>query len=109
MENVNYWQQIVDKLTDKHEANWAAHVLASNVELIKEISSIIGKENFIKNCLLCYSVDFSAQPDLDEVLCHFSLHELVSAYRKLDIKPIETAGALMWLLEELDPTFKWIS
>ena|GEM_PF-3106087 len=80
-------------------------MLASNLECIEEIASIIGKENFIKNCLLCYSVDFSAQPDLDEALCHFSLHELVSAYKKLDLKPIETAGALMWLLEELDPTF----
>jgi hypothetical protein len=102
-----YWQNVVNKLNNENEANWAAHVLASNIEIIDDILSIIGKETFIKSCLLCYSVDFSTQPYLDEILSQFSWQELIEAYKELDKKPIKTAGALMWLLEDIDPGFKW--
>lgn len=109
MVNNQYWKNIINSLTDGNKANWAAHVLYSNIETIDEILSFVSKEILIKNCLFCYSVDFSAQPYLDEVLSHFSLKELINAYKKLDKKPIQTAGALMWLLEDKDPEFKWIS
>lgn len=108
MVDSTYWNNIVDNLTDEKQANWAAHVLSSNIEIIDEILSFVNKETLIKNCLFCYSVDFSAQPYLDEILSHFSLKELVSAYKKLEKKPIQTAGALMWLLEDIDPEFKWV-
>lgn len=103
----NYWEKIVAQLNGKKKANWAAHVLASNVEVLDEILVIVDKETIIRNCLFCYSVDFSAQPYLDEILTQFSISELLSAYKKLEKKPIGTAGALMWLLEDIDSKFKW--
>ncbi len=109
MKNAVYWNDIVNKLTDKNNANWAAHVLASNIEVFNAILPFINKEILIKNCLLCYSISLSAQTDLDAVFSQFSIKELVDAYKKLDKKPIETAGAFMWLLEDLDPQFKWAS
>jgi hypothetical protein len=109
MGDTTYWESIINDLTNETKASWAAHVLASNIEVIDEILFSIGKEIFIKKCLLCYSIDFSAQPYLDEVLTYFSVQELVSAYKKLEKKPIQTAGALMWLLEDIDPLFKWAS
>lgn len=102
-----YWKNVINKLTDENTANWAAHVLSANIEIIDEILSVMDKENLIKNCLSCYSVDFSSQPYLDEILSHFSMQELIYAYKKLETKPIQTAGALMWLLEDKDPEFKW--
>lgn len=107
MVNRVYWKSIVNKLTEENESAWAAHILSSNSELLDEIILMVGKDTLIKNCLLCYSLSLSAQPDLDEVLSHFSMRELVEVYKKLDKKPIETAGALMWLLEDIDPEFKW--
>lgn len=109
MVDITYWQGVINKLIDESEANWAAHVLSSNIDEIKEISNATGKEAFIKNCLICYDIDFSAQPYLDEVLSQFSPQELISVYKKLDKKPIQTAGALMWILEDIDPEFKWAS
>src|SRR5687767_2724534 len=101
-----YWNKIITNLTDKAKANWAAHAIASNIEILEEILSRVDKQKFIKNCLICYSVDFSAQPYLDEILNHFSVKELIYSYKDLDNKPIQTAGALMWLLEDKDPEFK---
>jgi len=49
-------------VVDKNTANWAAHVLWTNIKVIDEILSVINKETLIKNCLTCYSVDFSSQP-----------------------------------------------
>lgn len=107
MVNPTYWKKVINKLTEKNESTWAAHVLSSNTEVLDEIVSIVGKDMLIKNCLLSYSIDLTAQPNLDEVLSHFSIPELIEVYKKLDKKPIETAGALMWLLENIDPEFKW--
>lgn len=102
-----YWEDVVSRLITKEKANWAAHVISTNLETLKEISLTIGRDKLIANCLLCYSVDFSAQPYLDEILSSFSIKELIDVYKKLDKKPIETAGGLMWLLEDKDPEFKW--
>jgi hypothetical protein len=107
MANQAYWKNVVNKLIEKSESARAAHILSSNSELLDEIVSMVGKDILIKNCLLCYSIALSAQPDLDEVLSRFSIRELVEVYKKLHKKPIETAGALMWLLEDIDPEFKW--
>ncbi|MBV9575989.1 MAG: hypothetical protein JO149_05150 [Gammaproteobacteria bacterium] len=102
-----YWEEAVLKLTTNEKANWAAHVLATNREILDEILLAVGREKVIANCLLCYSVDFTAQPYLDEILSGFSIKELISIYKKLDKKPLQTAGALMWLLEDIDPQFNW--
>jgi hypothetical protein len=101
----SYWKDVISGLAIKEKASWAAHVLAANCEILDEILLALGKEKVISNCLYCYSVDFTAQPYLDEVLSNFSVKELVSVYKKLDKKPLETAGALMWLLEDIDPSF----
>lgn len=103
-----YWEDIVKKLTEKENANWAAHVLSSNIEDLDEIAGLVGRKKFITGCLLCYNVDFTAQPYLDEILGNFTIKELVNVYKKLDEKPLYTAGALMWLLEDIDPEFKWV-
>ena len=102
-----YWKDVVLQLTNKEKANWAAHVIATNREILQEILRAIGREKVIANCLLCYSVDFTAQPYLDEILSGFSIKELINVYKKLDNKPLQTAGALMWLLEDIDPEFNW--
>lgn len=109
MMNNTYWKDLVSQLTNREEANWAAHVIASNYEVLEEILLISGREKVIQNCLLCYSVDFTAQPYLDKILSSFTIKELVKAYRRLDKKPLKTAGALMWLLEDIDPEFDWLS
>jgi hypothetical protein len=103
-----YWKNIIASLGDKDKANWAAHVLSTNIDQINELVQVVDKETFIKNCLICYSIDFSAQPYLDQLLTNFSIEELIQAYKKLEKKPIQTAGALMWLLEDIDPDFKWV-
>ena len=103
----DYWNSAINKLTNAEKANWAAHVIASNSEVLDEVVLAVGKDKLISNCLLCYNVDFSAQPYLDEILTHFSIKDLISAYKKLEVKPIKTAGALMWILEDLDPEFNW--
>jgi len=102
-----YWEDVVSKLISKQKANWAAHVIATNIEILEEILHAVGREKLISNCLLCYSFDFSAQPYLDEILSGFSIKELVNVYKKLNKKPLQTAGALMWLLEDIDPEFNW--
>lgn len=102
-----YWEDVVNNLINSEKANWAAHVMASNREILEEISLTIGRDKIIANCLLCYSVDFTAQPYLDVVLTTFSLKELINTYKKLETKPLQTAGALMWLLEDIDPGFDW--
>jgi hypothetical protein len=102
-----YWETVVNNLTSPEKANWAAHALASNLEILDEILISISRDKIITNSLLCYSVDFTAQPYLDEILSSFSIKELIKAYKKLDKKPLQTAGALMWLLEDFDPEFKW--
>jgi len=102
-----YWEDVVLKLTTKEKANWAAHVVVTNREILDDILYSVGREKLIANCLLCYSVDFSAQPYLDEILSSFSIKELIHVYKKLDKKPLQTAGALMWLLEDIDPEFNW--
>jgi hypothetical protein len=102
-----YWEGIVDNLISPEKANWAAHVIATNREILDEILLAIGREKIIANCLLCYSVDFTAQPYLDEILSSFSIKELINVYKKLEKKPLQTAGALMWLLEDVDPEFNW--
>lgn len=102
-----YWETVVNNLISPEKANWAAHVIASNLEILDEILVTIGRDKIVANCLLCYSVDFTAQPYLDEILSNFSIKELVNAYKKLNKKPLETAGTLMWLLEDIDPEFKW--
>lgn len=107
MANKTYWIDIVNKLIEEDNAIWAAHVLSSNIEIFDEILSMVNKGLLIKNCLLCYSVALAAQADLDDVLSQFSIQELVNAYKQLDKKPIQTAGGLMWLLEDIDPEFKW--
>jgi len=109
MVNTLYWKEIVNDLIDKENACLAAHVLSSNIDCLEDILRIVDKDILIKNCLLSYSVAISAQPDLDEVLTQFSLPELVNVYKKLDTKPMQTAAALMWLLEDIDPEFKWAS
>lgn len=106
-QNNIYWEKIIEKLVDKNEAGWAAHVLSSNIEILDEILLTIDKELLIKNCLLCYSINLSAQPDLDEILSKFTIKELIDAYKRLKERPLETAGALTWLLEDIDPQFKW--
>lgn len=103
-----YWENVVNDLISPEKANWAAHVVASNHEILDEILSIIGQEKIIANCLLCYSVDFSAQPYLDVILSNFSIRDLINVYKKLESKPLQTAGALMWLLEDIDPEFNWV-
>lgn len=107
MINKTYWEDVVSKLIIKEEANWAAHVIATNHKILEEILRAVGREKIIENCLLCYSVDFTAQPSLDEILSSFSIKELINAYKNLNKKPLQTAGALMWLLEDIDPEFKW--
>ena len=102
-----YWEDVVAKLTSKEKANWAAHTLATNIEILEEILNSIGREKIIANCLSCYSIDLSAQPYLDEILSDFTIKELISVYKTLDKKPLQTAGALMWLLEDIDPEFAW--
>ena len=102
-----YWEDVVLQLTIQEKANWAAHVVAANREILEEILHAVGREKVITNCLLCYSVDFTAQPYLDEILSGFSIKELIEVYKKLDKKPLQTAGALMWLLEDIDPEFNW--
>lgn len=109
MEINEYWRNVVHKLTEKKEAAWATHALVSNLDIIDEIIKIVGKKLFLKNCLLCYDIDFLAQPDLDQILSSFSLKELIDAYKSLDKKSIQVAGAVMWLLEEKDPKFNWVS
>jgi len=88
-------------------ANWAAHVLSSNLELFDEIVAAVGKRKLIKNCLMSYAIDFSAQPYMDEFLSKFAIADLIAGYKTLEKKPIEIAGALMWILEDIDPEFKW--
>lgn len=102
-----YWNKIVDTLITKEKANWVAHVLSTNIEVLDEIIDAVGKEKLIKNCLVSYSIDFSVQTDMDAFLMKFSIHELVAGYKTLEKKPIEIAGALMWILEDLDPEFTW--
>ena len=51
-----YWKDVVLQLTNKEKANWAAHVIATNREILQEILRAIGREKVIANCLLCYSV-----------------------------------------------------
>ncbi len=109
MVNKTYWVDIVNKLIEKDKAIWAAHVLSTNIEILDEILSMVNKELFIKNCLRCYNIASAAQSDLNEVLSNFSIQELINAYKQLDKKPIQIAGALMWLLEDIDPEFKWAS
>jgi len=103
-----YWEVVVNNLINPEKANWAAHVIASNCEILDEIFLVIGQDKIIAKCLLCYSVDFSAQPYLDEILSKFSIKELINVYKKLDKKPLQTAGALMWLFEDIDPEFNWV-
>ena len=103
-----YWKEVVNKLLKKDEASWAAHVLSTNVELLDDILEVINKEILIKNCLCCYAIDFSAQPYLDEILMEFPVSDLIRVYKALEEKPLEIAGALMWLLEDIDPEFKWV-
>lgn len=102
-----YWLDVVSKLKEESKAVWAAQVLSSNIEILDELLPIIGRKSLIKNCLLCYSITLSAQPYLDEVLSNFSIKELIHVYKNLEKKPIQTAGATMWLLEDIDPEFKW--
>jgi hypothetical protein len=102
-----YWKSIVNDLISPEKANWAAHVIASNYEILDEILLSIGRDKIIANCLLCYSVDFTAQPYLDEILSRFSIKELINTYKMLEKKPLQTAGALMWFLEDIDPEFNW--
>lgn len=103
----NYWEDVIRKLADKEKANWAAHTISANLENLEEILQVAGREKVIAACLSCYSIDFTAQPYLDEILTNFTIKDLVSVYKKLDKRPIQTAGALMWLLEDIDPEFKW--
>lgn len=103
----SYWQDIVNRLVDKDRSLWAAHVFAENSERLDEILSVVDKEKLIKNCLLSYDIDFSTQPYLNEILKQFTIYDLIDAYKKLEKKSIQTAGALMWLLEDLDPKFTW--
>jgi hypothetical protein len=103
----NYWEDVVKKLTDAERANWAAHAISTNLENLKEILRVAGRENVIAACLTCYSIYFTAQPYLDEILDNFTVKELIGVYKKLGERPIQTAGALMWLLEDIDPEFKW--
>ncbi len=107
--NKGYWENIVNQLLNKDKANWAAHVLSTNIEIFSEIIEEVDQQKIIKNCLRCYEVDFSAQPYLDEVLLQFSVVSLINVYKQLEQKPIEVAGALMWLLEDIDPNFEWVS
>lgn len=109
MVDKTYWESVVIKLANKEKANWAAHALSTNLENLEEILRAVGKEKLIASCLLCYSIDFTAQPYLDEILSSFTIKELVGVYKNLDERPIQTAGALMWLLEDMDPEFKWVN
>lgn len=103
--NCIYWKKNLVNLIQEDKASMAAHVLASNLEKIDFITSCVGKEKLIQNCLLCYDIDFSAQPYIDSILSNFTSNELIQAYKQLSTKPLKTAGALMWLLEDINPNF----
>jgi hypothetical protein len=107
MVDKTYWESVINDLLNPEKANEAAHVVASNIEILDKLLLIVDRDKIIANCLLCYSVDFTAQPYLDEILSAFSIKELINSYKKLEKKPLQTAGALMWHLEDIDPEFNW--
>jgi len=78
-----YWKEIVSKLKILNECNWASHVLASDVENLKEALKCVSEEELIENTIFAYE-DWDSQPYCDEILFRFNRQKISEVFEKID-------------------------
>lgn len=86
MADCEYWKAIVAKLNGLVEANWAAHVLASDKENLAEARKCLGDAAIINGVISAYGdEDWSTQSYCDEVLLHFERETIEQVYEQMTI------------------------
>lgn len=75
-----YWEELVGKLLQPSESNWAAHVL-SDVENVKRALKCVSGEIIIENTIAAYDL-IENQPYCDEILFNFDKERVIEIFEQ---------------------------
>lgn len=87
MADCEYWKNIVAKLRNNSECNWASHVLSTCINEedsnLNEALKCVSAEEIIENTIFAYE-DWDAQPYCDEILWCFEKQKIAEIFEQIE-------------------------